>query len=57
MAPNLFLSAAVSLTPFVDPNGNPLQDVSEFAKVLDFIGSFFLALSVSPFSDGVTQSL
>jgi hypothetical protein len=57
MAPNLFLSAAVSLKPFLDPDGNPMSDVSEFAKVLDFVGSFYLVLSVSPFSDSVTQKL
>lgn len=43
MAPNLILSAAVSLKPFLDSNGNPMSDVSEFAKVLDYIGSLFLA--------------
>jgi hypothetical protein len=57
MAPNLILSAAVSLKPFLDSNGKPMSDVSEFAKVLDYIGSLFLALSVSPFSDSVTQRL
>ncbi|KAI0790447.1 glycoside hydrolase superfamily [Abortiporus biennis] len=37
---NLTLSAAVSLTPFAQRSGNntqPMQDVSEFAKVLDYI--------------------
>lgn len=57
MDQSLILSAAVSLKPFIDSNGNPLSDVSEFAKVLDYIGSLFLALSVSPFSDSVTQRL
>jgi hypothetical protein len=57
MAPNLILSAAVSLNPFVGSDGNPMSDVSEFAKVLDYIGSLFLALSISPFSDSVTQRL
>jgi chitinase len=47
MAPNLILSAAVTVKPFLDSSGNPMTDVSEFAKVLDYIGSFFLALSVS----------
>ena len=56
-AQSLVLSAAVSLKPFLDSHGNPLSDVSEFAKVLDYIGSLFLALSVSPFSDSVTQRL
>lgn len=56
MSPNLILSAAVSLKPFLDSNGNPMSDVSGFAKVLDYIGSFFFhALFVSPFSDNVTQ--
>ncbi|KAG2043438.1 hypothetical protein BDR03DRAFT_1005477 [Suillus americanus] len=34
---DLTISAAVSLTPFRDSNGNPLTDVSAFAKVLDYI--------------------
>jgi hypothetical protein len=57
MAPNLILSAAVSLKPFLDSNDNPMSDVSGFAKVLDYIGSLFLALSVSPFSDSLIQKL
>ncbi|GJE93368.1 glycoside hydrolase family 18 protein [Phanerochaete sordida] len=36
-APNITLSAAVSLTPFVDDSGSPSTDVSGFAKVLDYI--------------------
>lgn len=35
--PSLILTAAVSLTPFADENGDPLTDVTEFAKVLDYI--------------------
>ncbi|KAL5528009.1 hypothetical protein ACEPAF_7145 [Sanghuangporus sanghuang] len=31
------LTAAVSLTPFADENEEPLADVTEFAKVLDYI--------------------
>ncbi|KAG0692802.1 glycoside hydrolase family 18 protein, partial [Suillus ampliporus] len=34
---NLTLSAAVGLTPFFDATGNPLADVTGFAKVLDYI--------------------
>jgi chitinase len=49
MAPNLVLSAAVQLSPFQGPNGQPMLDVSEFAKVLDYIGSLFLALPLSHF--------
>ena len=37
-APNLILSAAVSLTPFNGPDGKPMTNVAEFAKVLDYIG-------------------
>ncbi|KXN92316.1 Chitinase A1 [Leucoagaricus sp. SymC.cos] len=33
----LTLSAAVSITPFAGPDGNPMTDVSAFAKVLDWI--------------------
>jgi hypothetical protein len=57
MSQSLVLSAAVSLTPFMDSNGSPMTDVSQFAKVLDYIGSSFLALTVSPFSDSVAQRL
>ncbi|KAG0707044.1 glycoside hydrolase family 18 protein [Suillus ampliporus] len=34
---NITLSAAVSVTPFRDSNGNPSTDVSGFAEVLDYI--------------------
>ena len=34
---NLILSASVNILPFAGPDGNPLSDVSGFAKVLDFI--------------------
>jgi chitinase len=40
----LIVSAAVSLTPFVGSDGNPLSDVSAFEKVLDYIGSSFLVV-------------
>lgn len=33
----MILSAATSVLPFTGPDGNPLDDVSEFAKVLDYI--------------------
>jgi len=33
----LILSAATSIVPFSGPNGNPLTDVSGFAKVLDYV--------------------
>jgi chitinase len=34
---NLILSAATSVLPYAGPDGNPLKDVSGFAKVLDYI--------------------
>ncbi|KIK70248.1 glycoside hydrolase family 18 protein [Collybiopsis luxurians FD-317 M1] len=34
---NLILAAAVSITPFVGSDGEPMTDVSPFAKVLDHI--------------------
>ncbi|KAI0634770.1 glycoside hydrolase [Trametes polyzona] len=34
---NLTLSAATGITPFNGPDGQPLSDVSDFAKVLDYI--------------------
>ena len=46
-APKLILSAAVSLKPFIGPDGNPVSSVSEFAKVLDYIGSLFFAFCYS----------
>jgi hypothetical protein len=57
MNEGLLLSAAVSDKPFRDSNGTPMTDVSEFADVIDYIGSLFLALPVSLFSDRVTQRL
>ncbi|KAI9444239.1 chitinase [Lactarius indigo] len=36
-AQDLIISAAVSIEPFVGPDGNPMTDVSEFAKVLNYI--------------------
>jgi chitinase len=35
----LIISAAVSITPFLGSDGQPMSDVSEFAVVLDYIGS------------------
>ena len=32
------LSATVAITPFTGADGNPMVDVSAFAKVLDYIG-------------------
>jgi chitinase len=37
----LIISAAVSLTPFADPTGAPMKNVTDFANVLDHIGSSF----------------
>ncbi len=41
--PNLIISAAVSVLPFVGTDGKPLTDVSEFSVVLNYIGSYFVA--------------
>jgi hypothetical protein len=39
---NLIISAAVTVQPFVGPDGtNPLTNVSGFGQVLDYIGSCF----------------
>ena len=37
LAPELILSAAVGVFPFVDATGNPISDASGFAKQLDWI--------------------
>jgi chitinase len=37
MGSNLTISASVSITPFVDSEGNPSTNVSAFAEVLDYI--------------------
>lgn len=34
---NFTLSAAAGITPFAGPDGEPLSDVSEFAKALDYV--------------------
>ncbi|KAK7060365.1 hypothetical protein VNI00_001130 [Paramarasmius palmivorus] len=34
---DLLLTAATAISPFKDPEGNPREDVSEFAKVLDYV--------------------
>lgn len=36
---NLYLSAAVGITPFMGPDGTPMEDVSAFAEQLDHIGA------------------
>ncbi|KAF9653749.1 glycoside hydrolase family 18 protein [Thelephora ganbajun] len=36
-AKNLYLTAAVSTSPFAGPDGQPMTDVSKFAEVLDHI--------------------
>lgn len=41
-AQDLIISAAVSVKPFVGSDGNPMSDVTGFAKVLDYIGSLFV---------------
>ena len=38
-AEDLIITATASITPFIGTDGNPMTDVSEFAKVLDYIGS------------------
>ena len=38
-AQNMRITAAVSIVPFVGPDGTPLKDVSGFGKVLDYLGS------------------
>ena len=43
-AESLIITAAVSITPFIGSDGNPMTDVSEFAKVLDYVGSLFATL-------------
>jgi len=53
-AQDLIISAAVSITPFVGPDGKPLTDVSEFAKVLNYIGSLFTTLNSVPVLTGST---
>jgi chitinase len=44
-AEDLIITAAVTVTPFIGSDGNPMTDVSEFAKVLDYIGSLFATLN------------
>jgi chitinase len=45
--PNLIISAAVPISPFVGPDGKPQTDVSGFAQVLDYVGSCVLMASIS----------
>jgi hypothetical protein len=55
-AQNLLLSAAVGIKPFIGSDGNPLSDVTGFAKVLDYIGSLLSAFaSDSPLSKIIIQ--
>ncbi|SRR6266478_2973903 len=44
--PNLIISAAVPVNPFVGPDGKPLTDVSGFGQVLDYIGLCFVAINL-----------
>ena len=49
---NLYLTAAVSTTPFVGPDGQPMTDVSQFAQVLDHIAimNYDINVGTSPVS-------
>ena len=47
-AQDLIISAAVAITPFIESDGNPMTDVSEFAKVLNYIGSLFATFNFVP---------
>jgi chitinase len=47
-AEDLIITAAVTITPFIGSDGNPMTDVSEFAKVLDYIGSLFASFNFVP---------
>ncbi|KAH9168902.1 chitinase [Lactarius sanguifluus] len=51
-ARDLIISAAVSVKPFVGSDGNPMTDVSEFAKVLNYIEVMNYDIW-GPWSDGV----
>ena len=44
---NLIMTAAVPLNPYLDSTGKSMSNVTEFAKVLDYIGSLFLAFCLS----------
>ena len=37
LPPSAKMSAATQTVPFADSNGRPLQDLSEFARVLDWV--------------------
>lgn len=37
MGSKLILSAATATSPFIGPDGNPVTDVSGFAKTLDYV--------------------
>jgi len=47
-AKDMIISAAVSVKPFVGSDGNPMTDVSGFAKVLNYIGSLFTTFNFMP---------
>ncbi|CAK5272818.1 unnamed protein product [Mycena citricolor] len=50
---NLILTAAVGLKPFAGPDGNPMDDVSGFAKVLDRIA----IMDYDVFGPGYSQTV
>jgi chitinase len=50
IGPNKLVTAAVATSPFNGPDGNPLEDVSEFAKYFDYLNlmSYDISGSWSP---------
>lgn len=48
LAPNLTLSAATSVNPWVGSDGNPMTDVSAYASALNWIGGYLSLQSPSP---------
>jgi hypothetical protein len=57
-AQDIVVSAAVAVLPFIGSDGNPVSDVSDFAEVLDYIGSPLLGSRFcSPIFDNVAQRL
>jgi len=55
--PNLIISAAVLVTPFVGPDGKPLTNLTGFEQVLDYIGSCFDGVNIKYDSDVAPQKL
>ena len=55
--PGLIISAAVSVNPFVGPDGVPTTDVSGFGQALDYIGSSFDAVNLIQSSNVARQKL